>query len=184
MQVGHWKWGPIACGFNTYEAYVKCLKIYYTWNDTLNNFTEMHSLHKIKTEMPKIIWKQATSPHLVADLVDPLIAIVLSRWAVFATRRQCARPSNTRFLGLSPLTIHICSISSAVIFLWLMQHSPYTLHCVTPFPHICPLVQEGLDRHLTHRSLCPLNPLSQMAYRTDLPFLQNTQSLSMNGQTS
>ena len=51
------------------------------------------------TRLPKVIWEQAASPPLVAD---PLIPAAHNRSTVFARSRQCARSSNTQFLGPTP----------------------------------------------------------------------------------
>jgi len=50
----------------------------------------------------KVIWEQAASPLLMADL---LVASVDNRLTAFARWRRCARPPNTRFLGPTLLTI-------------------------------------------------------------------------------
>jgi len=52
-------------------------------------------VRRFRRRLTKVIWKQAASPPLVADL---LIAATHNCSTIFARLRQCARPPNKRFL--------------------------------------------------------------------------------------
>ena len=86
----------------------------------------------VVTRLHEVIWQQAASTPLVAD---PLTAVAHNRSTVFFRWRQCARPSNTRFLWPTPLTIHNCSSIGSVVFALPMSHSASTLHYAALFPH-------------------------------------------------
>ena len=74
---------------------------------------------RIITRLLKVIWKQATSPSLVAD---PLTATMHSCSTVLARWCHCGCPSNKQFLRHTP-------------------YSPYMSHCACLFPSkICSLL--------------------------------------------
>ena len=83
----------------------------------------------MKTRLPKVLLKQATSPPLVAH---PLIATAHNRSTIFARWRQCTWPCNTWAHHIhhpkQQLDRSNCFCMADIPYM------PYTLHCAAPSP--------------------------------------------------
>jgi len=83
-------------------------------------------------------------------------------------------PSNTLFLR--PILAQIpngISIGS-VVFAQLTTECPHTLQWAAPSPLKTAPSHGDLDPHLIHGTLDPLESSTQMAYRSNEPFLQSS----------
>jgi len=99
------------------------------------------TLQKRKLDLLKIIWKQSSSPLLVADC---LIIAVHNRYrsTVFARWSQYIYPSNTRFFWPIPLIVPNGSSIGSAVFARKMPHSPYTI----PLHHFFQKFASSRDR--------------------------------------
>ena len=119
-------------------------------------------------DCPKSYLGTARSPHLVAY---PLIAAVHNRSTVFTRRRQCARPSNTRFLGPTTLIVQrAVRLVQPFFGMTDAKFSLYALHCAA---HLLPpkllLAVWGSGApicDIIHRSMSPPDPSSQTDRQT------------------
>jgi len=74
--------------------------------------------YRVTSRFFKIIWEQTALPPLATK---PLITAAHNRLTVFARWRQCARPSNTRFLQPTPL------ILTTALSSWPLFHNTRSL---------------------------------------------------------
>jgi len=130
--------------------------------DNLYAFYRGQPPHGQKSRLTNVIWEQAASPPLVAD---PLVhaAVAHSRSTVFAGWRQCARPSNARFLCPSHSQqfdrfSHFCTAESAF--------SLYVTFCHGISPKMC--LFRGEYGPPSNKSFLGLTrPTTRMAFRSN-----------------
>jgi len=115
-------------------------------------------------------------------VADQLIAVAHNRLTVLARWRQCAHPSNTRFLEPIPMASPSQTASRSIQpFLhgrYYSVHSPNTLHCATPSSKIAFSPGGDLDPHLIYRSLSLPDLPPQSASRSRRPIFYNTRSFT------
>ena len=113
-----------------------------------------------------------------------LIAAAHNSLNVFATWRQYARPSNTRFRGPAPVSTPNGSSICLGVFARSMPYSPYAYTCALRRPILhpskTPLPVGGsgsVNPHSIYGSLDPPVPQLKTVSRSNQPFFHSTRSL-------